>query len=197
MFMEYLVDGDSYSPIGRIYRNGTETDCSRPELTELATICVMCNDAAIYYNQVSFLASRMALSSFNRLCRYVMFFALRSFTHTRRSARRRKRRCWYWQVSLVSCGRVVWFMHFHSFRPLPLEKMNVYRTMKAYVQASDLGSLCGRVIKSQWQRVSSFEFSHDRKSMSAFCVPSNSPNGAPRAFVKVRGLVLLYNSPRE
>jgi len=51
-FSEYEVTGDSYAPTGRIYQNGSEVDCKKPELVELATICVMCNDASIYYDEV-------------------------------------------------------------------------------------------------------------------------------------------------
>lgn len=63
------------------------------------------------------------------------------------------------------------------------EKMNVYGTNKAGLSPRDLGSVCNRVIQQKWRKEFTLEFSRDRKSMSAFCIPSSGGSNA-KMFVK-------------
>ncbi|XP_067118952.1 calcium-transporting ATPase sarcoplasmic/endoplasmic reticulum type-like isoform X2 [Centruroides vittatus] len=51
-FNEFEVTGSTYEPIGDIYLNGQKVRCSDYEtLYELGTICVMCNDSSIDFNE--------------------------------------------------------------------------------------------------------------------------------------------------
>ncbi|PAV82516.1 hypothetical protein WR25_19774 isoform B [Diploscapter pachys] len=63
------------------------------------------------------------------------------------------------------------------------EKMNVYGTQKSGLSARELGNVCNRVIQQKWRKEFTLEFSRDRKSMSAYCVPSSGGSGA-KMFVK-------------
>ncbi|XP_054722504.1 calcium-transporting ATPase sarcoplasmic/endoplasmic reticulum type-like [Uloborus diversus] len=51
-FLEFEVTGSTYEPIGEVYLNGHSVRCAEHEsLCELATICVMCNDSSIDFNE--------------------------------------------------------------------------------------------------------------------------------------------------
>lgn len=52
-FSEFTVTGSTYEPSGKVFFNGHEINCASGDfdaLTELATICAMCNDSAVDYN---------------------------------------------------------------------------------------------------------------------------------------------------
>lgn len=51
-FSEFELTGSTYEPIGDLFLNGSRAKASEYEaLQELATICVMCNDSAIDFNE--------------------------------------------------------------------------------------------------------------------------------------------------
>jgi Ca2+ transporting ATPase len=53
VFSEYTVTGSTYEPAGSVFQNGRQIDCSKSDvLQELATICAMCNDSSVDYNEV-------------------------------------------------------------------------------------------------------------------------------------------------
>lgn len=56
-FTEFTITGSTYEPSGEVYHNGIKINCSSDEfetLTELATICSLCNDSSVDYNEVIF-----------------------------------------------------------------------------------------------------------------------------------------------
>lgn len=51
-FDEFEVTGSTYEPIGEVFQKGNRVKTSDHEaLYELATICVMCNDSSIDFNE--------------------------------------------------------------------------------------------------------------------------------------------------
>ena len=49
---EFDVTGSTYEPIGEVFQKGNRVRCSEYEsLYELSTICVMCNDSSIDFNE--------------------------------------------------------------------------------------------------------------------------------------------------
>lgn len=51
-FTEFEITGSTYEPIGEVFLNGQRVKTSEYEaLNELGTICVMCNDSAIDFNE--------------------------------------------------------------------------------------------------------------------------------------------------
>jgi len=51
-FIEFEITGSTYEPIGDVFLNGQKVKTSDYEvLNELGTICVMCNDSAIDFNE--------------------------------------------------------------------------------------------------------------------------------------------------
>uniref|UniRef100_A0A8D8RW42 Calcium-transporting ATPase n=1 Tax=Cacopsylla melanoneura TaxID=428564 RepID=A0A8D8RW42_9HEMI len=51
-FAEFEITGSTYEPIGEVFLNGQKTKASDSEtLHELGTICIMCNDSAIDFNE--------------------------------------------------------------------------------------------------------------------------------------------------
>lgn len=136
-FLEFTVSGSTYEPSGQVFHHGRQINCASGEfeaLTELATICAMCNDSAIDYNETKHMYEKVGEATETAL--------------------------------VVLC-----------------EKMNVYGTNKAGLSPRDLGSVCNRVIQQKWRKEFTLEFSRDRKSMSAFCVPSSGGSNA-KMFVK-------------
>ncbi|KAK6739599.1 hypothetical protein RB195_008228 [Necator americanus] len=52
-FNEFTISGSTYEPSGKVFFNNKEINCASGDfdaLTELATICAMCNDSAVDYN---------------------------------------------------------------------------------------------------------------------------------------------------
>uniref|UniRef100_A0A7I4Y859 Calcium-transporting ATPase n=1 Tax=Haemonchus contortus TaxID=6289 RepID=A0A7I4Y859_HAECO len=52
-FNEFTITGSTYEPSGKVFFHGKEVNCAGGDfdaLTELATICAMCNDSAVDYN---------------------------------------------------------------------------------------------------------------------------------------------------
>ncbi|CAJ0943320.1 unnamed protein product, partial [Mesorhabditis belari] len=136
-FSEFTISGSTYEPSGKVFNNGREVNCSGGEyeaLTELATICSMCNDSAVDYNETKRIYEKVGEAT---------------------------------ETALVVLA----------------EKMNVYGTSKQGLSPRDLGNVCNRVIQQKWRKEFTLEFSRDRKSMSAYCIPSSGGTGA-KMFVK-------------
>ncbi|GMT17963.1 hypothetical protein PFISCL1PPCAC_9260, partial [Pristionchus fissidentatus] len=54
-FNEFGISGSTYEPVGTVTHNGRQVNCAAGDfeaLTELATICSMCNDSAVDFNEV-------------------------------------------------------------------------------------------------------------------------------------------------
>lgn len=59
---EFEITGSTYAPQGDIYKNGTRVKCADYEsLHELATICALCNDSSVDYNDVSMIIEMCGL----------------------------------------------------------------------------------------------------------------------------------------
>lgn len=69
-----------------------------------------------------------------------------------------------------------------------VEKLNPYNVPKNELSPKELGTVCNQGIQSLWKKVFTLEFSRDRKSMSAFCLPVKQTKfgPGPKMFVKVR-----------
>jgi len=53
-FHEFQITGSTYEPVGDVTKDGRKIRCSDYDaLTELSTICALCNDSALDYNQAS------------------------------------------------------------------------------------------------------------------------------------------------
>merc|ERR1712226_1566749 len=64
-----------------------------------------------------------------------------------------------------------------------VEKLNVFNTNLTGKSPDKLCSAANDVIKSQWKKEHTLEFSRDRKSMSAYCTPKGA-NASDKLFVK-------------
>ncbi|KAL3124098.1 hypothetical protein niasHT_004687 [Heterodera trifolii] len=54
-FGEFTISGSTYEPTGQIMYNGVQINCATDQhkaLTELATICSLCNDSSVDYNEM-------------------------------------------------------------------------------------------------------------------------------------------------
>ena len=50
---EFEISGSTYEPVGDVTKNGARVKPSDYDnLVELATICAMCNDSSVDYNEV-------------------------------------------------------------------------------------------------------------------------------------------------
>jgi len=111
-----------------------------PALRELATICSMCNEASVDYNQAKGLYEKVGEATETAL--YVL-----------------------------------------------AEKMNVYNSDVRRLTTSDRCHACNRVIREQYEKEFTLEFSRDRKSMSVYCTPKRTSSSdhlfdGPKMFVK-------------
>ena len=63
---EFDITGSTYAPDGDVYNNNTRVRCSNYEaLNELATICALCNDSSVDYNEVCMALCSLYMSSGN------------------------------------------------------------------------------------------------------------------------------------
>uniref|UniRef100_A0AC35TRR0 Calcium-transporting ATPase n=1 Tax=Rhabditophanes sp. KR3021 TaxID=114890 RepID=A0AC35TRR0_9BILA len=136
-FDEFAMSGSTYEPIGQITHNNRNFKVSDNEyssLTEIATICSLCNDSSIDYNE--------------------------------------SKKC-YEKVGEATEAALI----------VLAEKMNVFNTPKDSLSKREIGNVCNRVIQQKWKKEFTLEFSRDRKSMSAYCIPTSGNAGA-KMFVK-------------
>lgn len=67
-FTEFEITGSTYEPIGEVFLNGQRVKTSEYEvLNELGTICVMCNDSAIDFNEFKQAFEKVILSKHFRI----------------------------------------------------------------------------------------------------------------------------------
>jgi Ca2+ transporting ATPase len=88
-FTEFTITGSTYEPSGQVFHNGQQVNCSSGDyeaLTELATICSMCNDSAVDYNEV-FIPYLLLIS---------IQTDLRLNAHMRKSVKQLKRHWLFW-----------------------------------------------------------------------------------------------------
>jgi len=67
-----------------------------------------------------------------------------------------------------------------------VEKLNVTNVDKRGLSKKELGTVCNRSLQGGWKKDFTLEFSRDRKSMSAFCLPlkQTKMGAGPKMFVK-------------
>lgn len=52
-FKQFSISGSTYEPVGEVTRDGVKVKCSEDEaLVELSTICALCNDSSLDFNEV-------------------------------------------------------------------------------------------------------------------------------------------------
>jgi Ca2+ transporting ATPase len=135
-FHEFHASGSTYEPVGQISEAGKTIQCSNYEaLIELATICSLCNDSSVDYNEFKRVYEKVGEAT---------------------------------ETALV----------------VLVEKMNVYGTEKAGLNAKDLGHAANRVIHQMWKKEFTLEFSRDRKSMSTYVTPTKAGKVGSKMFVK-------------
>ena len=62
-FHEFEITGSTYEPIGEVFLKGQKVKCADYEiLHEMGTICVMCNDSAIDFNEFKQAFEKVRLS---------------------------------------------------------------------------------------------------------------------------------------
>uniref|UniRef100_A0A1I8EN46 Calcium-transporting ATPase sarcoplasmic/endoplasmic reticulum type n=1 Tax=Wuchereria bancrofti TaxID=6293 RepID=A0A1I8EN46_WUCBA len=168
-FLEFTVGGSTYEPSGQVFHHGRQINCASGEfeaLTELATICAMCNDSSVFHHgrQINCASGEFeALTELATICAMCNDSSV-DYNETKHV---------YEKVGEATETALV----------VLCEKMNVYGTNKVGLSPRDLGNVCNRVIQQKWKKEFTLEFSRDRKSMSAFCIPSSGGTNA-KMFVK-------------
>ena len=52
-FHEFKISGSTYEPVGEVTKDDRKINCSDYDsLIELATVCALCNDSSLDYNEV-------------------------------------------------------------------------------------------------------------------------------------------------
>jgi len=131
-FQHFDVTGSTYEPAGVISSEGRAISADdQQNLTELATICSLCNDAGIDYNEVKGVYEKIGEAT---------------------------------EVALI----------------VFVEKLNATGLNLASFSASERAHVCNDALRERYQKDFTMEFSRDRKSMSAYCIPPNgsTANGA-------------------
>lgn len=124
-FMEFDVSGSTYEPVGVVSVNGEKIAVlDHPVLKELATICALCNDSSIDYNDSKGIYEKVGEST---------------------------------EVALT----------------VLVEKLNVTDMDVDKLTKAERANACNSMLKSMYKKQFTMEFSRDRKSMSAYCLPSN------------------------
>lgn len=138
-FDEFEVTGSTYEPIGEVFQKGNRVKTSDFEaLYELSTVCVMCNDSSIDFNEYKQLFEKVGEAT---------------------------------ETALVVLA----------------EKMNPWGFDKRGLSRRDAALVVNHNVKKMWNKEHTLEFSRDRKSMSAYCIPKTSTKLGtdPKMFCKV------------
>jgi Ca2+ transporting ATPase len=136
--LQFEITGSTYAPEGEVFLAGKQVKPSDYDaLIELATICSMCNDSSVDYNEAKGVYEKVGEATETALTVLV-------------------------------------------------EKMNVLNSNKSGVGKKELGTLSNMEIQSMWKKDFTLEFSRDRKSMSAYCIPTKASKlgPGPKLFVK-------------
>ncbi|KAG5849623.1 hypothetical protein ANANG_G00112900 [Anguilla anguilla] len=66
---EFTVTGSTYAPEGEVYKDGSPVCCSQFEgLVEMATICALCNDSSLDYNEAKGVYEKVGEATETALC---------------------------------------------------------------------------------------------------------------------------------
>ncbi|XP_075320219.1 sarcoplasmic/endoplasmic reticulum calcium ATPase 2 [Odontesthes bonariensis] len=66
---EFTVTGSTYAPEGEVYKDGSLVKCSQYEgLVEMASICALCNDSSLDYNEAKGVYEKVGESTETALC---------------------------------------------------------------------------------------------------------------------------------
>ncbi|XP_067837999.1 sarcoplasmic/endoplasmic reticulum calcium ATPase 2-like, partial [Heptranchias perlo] len=66
---EFTITGSTYAPEGEVLRNGSAVRCGQYDgLVELATICALCNDSSLDYNEVKGAFEKVGEATETALC---------------------------------------------------------------------------------------------------------------------------------
>jgi magnesium-transporting ATPase (P-type) len=87
-FTEFTISGSTYEPAGKVSQGGREINLGQNQyeaLTEIATICVMCNDSAVDYNEAiySLFTVRTPDQTFFKIRSLKFFGALKAIVNAR------------------------------------------------------------------------------------------------------------------
>lgn len=124
-FTEFDVTGSTYEPSGVVSVKGEPVAMSDYSvLKEFATICSLCNDSSIDYNEAKNVYEKVGEAT---------------------------------EVALT----------------VLVEKMNVTGMDVDKLTKAERANACNNMLKAQYKKQFTMEFSRDRKSMSAYCTPSN------------------------
>ncbi|XP_051509700.1 sarcoplasmic/endoplasmic reticulum calcium ATPase 2-like isoform X1 [Myxocyprinus asiaticus] len=133
---EFTISGSTYAPEGDVYLDNRLVKCSQYDgLVELATICALCNDSSLDYNETKGVYEKVGEAT----------------------------------ETALTCL---------------VEKMNVFDTDVRSLSKIEKANACNAVIKQLMKKEFTLEFSRDRKSMSAFCLPSKAKSTSAKMFVK-------------
>lgn len=162
-FSEFEITGSTYEPIGEVFLKSQKVKGGDFEtLHELSTICVMCNDSAIDFNEFKqsfekvqiYLSEIFILLATNLMCIFYCSFQVGEATET----------------ALIVLAE--------KLNPYNLPKYGLDRRAAAIVVRQD--------IETKWKKEFTLEFSRDRKSMSSYCIPlkPSKLGSGPKLFVK-------------
>ncbi|KAI2668303.1 Sarcoplasmic/endoplasmic reticulum calcium ATPase 2 [Labeo rohita] len=66
---EFTVTGSTYAPEGEVYKDGVQVRCSQYEgLVEMASICALCNDSSLDYNESKGVFEKVGEATETALC---------------------------------------------------------------------------------------------------------------------------------
>ncbi|KAG9508873.1 Calcium-transporting ATPase sarcoplasmic/endoplasmic reticulum type, partial [Fragariocoptes setiger] len=125
---EFEITGSTYEPIGEVLMRGRPANTAEYEaLHELTTLCVLCNDSSIDFNEYKQVFEKVGEAT---------------------------------ETALVVLA----------------EKLNPMKFARNSLSKRDAALTVNHKIQAQWKKECTLEFSRDRKSMSALCVPKNPDN---------------------
>uniref|UniRef100_A0A8C8GAM8 P-type Ca(2+) transporter n=1 Tax=Oncorhynchus tshawytscha TaxID=74940 RepID=A0A8C8GAM8_ONCTS len=177
---EFSITGSTYAPEGQVLKGDKVVQCGDYDgLLELATVCSMCNDSSLDYNEVS--ADTHT---------HTLFFYCIHFTYG--WSRESNRLSWHCkrhalptelQRTLPGVYEKVGEATETALTTL-VEKMNVFKTDMSGLSKVERAGACNAVIRQLMKKEFTLEFSRDRKSMSVYCTPTSKPGSGSKMFIK-------------
>uniref|UniRef100_A0A673FQZ1 P-type Ca(2+) transporter n=1 Tax=Sinocyclocheilus rhinocerous TaxID=307959 RepID=A0A673FQZ1_9TELE len=152
---EFTITGSTYAPDGQVFHEGKPVQCSQYDaLVEMATICALCNDSSLDFNEAKGVYEKVGEATETALTCLVEKMNVFDTQLKGLSKVERANAFGCNPSGLCSCGSP------HLFPKWFL------------------------VIKQLMKKEFTLEFSRDRKSMSVYCTPNKARSSIGKMFVK-------------
>ncbi|XP_027627966.1 sarcoplasmic/endoplasmic reticulum calcium ATPase 2 [Tupaia chinensis] len=190
---EFTITGSTYAPIGEVHKDDKLVKCHQYDgLVELATICALCNDSALDYNEAKGVYEKVGEATETALTCLVEKMNVFDTELKGLSKIERANACN--STATAALSPQTGNSSFLTFILRPFAASSAQQAALCFlawwdlsttIHLAHLSDIYLSVIKQLMKKEFTLEFSRDRKSMSVYCTPNKpSRTSMSKMFVK-------------